>query len=102
MIPPSIQRSHLLDTIKAIDEGSLKIPRNRESTKFDLVFNGKRYPPKFVISKAHERAVPGNSELRGFSGGREANSFLESRGFTVEPQYRHLRRSSEHLNNQEP
>lgn len=51
MIPVNTNRSHVIKAIKKIDE--LVIPDARNSTKYQLVYEGKNYPPKFVISIAN-------------------------------------------------
>lgn len=81
MIPVYIQQKHILQAIEKIDiEG---VPNEYQSTKFDLVFEGKFYPPKYVISLAHF-FIDGNKWTRDkFSGGEETNNFLISRGFEV-------------------
>ena len=81
MIPDSIERSHLLKAItSAIRNG---IPPNRQSTKYDLFHDNRKFPAKYIISLAHTfvdgRELPSNE----FSGGREANNFLLSLSFTV-------------------
>jgi hypothetical protein len=81
MIPANIERQHILQAIQRVNtEG---VPANRESTRFDLVYGGKGYPPKYIISVANEFA---NNELlphEYFTGGNEANGFLRARGFEV-------------------
>ncbi|MGG0120532.1 HNH endonuclease [Bacillus paranthracis] len=72
-IPKNITEEHILKAIDYIDVHG--VPERRHSTKFDLLFNGKLYPPKYVIARANVYA--NGEELREFSGGREANSFLE-------------------------
>ena len=75
--------------LKAIDEWNeigesefLKIFGFEQSTKFDLVYRGKRYPPKAIAGAAyfHQFGV----KFRGFNGGRPTNGKLEELGFTIE------------------
>lgn len=61
------------------------IPAHRESAKYDLIYRGKRYPPKYVLSRANEFIPPGHERLRPFRGGRLTNGFLESSGFKIVP-----------------
>ena len=83
MIPENIQKEHILSAIKDIDlEG---IPTKRISTKWNLVFNGNSYPPKYVISLAGKHALGKEYSDKLFSGGPESNDFLTSRGFSVRP-----------------
>lgn len=75
--------------LKAIDEWNqigetefLKKFGFEQSTKFDLVHDGKRYPPKAIAGAAyyHQFGV----RFRAFSGGKETNDKLEELGFTIE------------------
>ena len=82
MIPKNITRNHVLQAIKDVaNEG---IPSGRTSKKFSLLYNGRRYPPKLIVSRANVYANghPLDSSL--FSGGKETNSFLQKLGFTIE------------------
>lgn len=81
MIPDNIQREHIFKAIERIDiEG---VPNEYQSTKFDLLYNGKLYPPKYVVSLSHI-FIDGQKWTRDkFSGGEETNSFLVSRGFEI-------------------
>lgn len=81
MIPSNIAREHILRAIEWIDSKS--IPDERQSTKYDLLFNGNCYPPKYVISIANKFANGTVWHQSEFHGGDESNSFLEKRGFEV-------------------
>ena len=78
-IPQEIQREHILQAIEEVQQK--KYPDNRESTGYDLVFENRRYPPKVLISLAYKYVSGEPLSPSGFSGGNEANSFLEKRGF---------------------
>ncbi|WML53329.1 hypothetical protein RCG17_01075 [Neobacillus sp. PS3-12] len=81
MIPESISRK---DILKAIDEIDKKgIPTKRKSTKFQLSFKGKCYPPKYIISIAHMYSSGFELDPQEFSGGDESNKFLIKRGFNI-------------------
>jgi hypothetical protein len=81
MIPQNITNNHIETAIKEIkNEG---IPSRRNSKKFDLLFEGERYPPKYVISVANKFANKTELKARKFSGGQETNSFLKRRGFKI-------------------
>lgn len=84
MIPNNITKEHILKAINYIDKNG--VPGDRESTGYNLIFNGKSYPPKYIISIANKFA--NNTELNPslFSGGAETNNFLISYGFNVVPQ----------------
>lgn len=83
MIPENISGSDIVAALAYIDQN--RVPPRRDSTVWDLIYKGKRYPPKYVICIAN-RYING-IELIGneFSGGPEANSFLEIRGFEIVP-----------------
>jgi hypothetical protein len=72
---------HVEEAIARIDREG--VPRRRESTKFHLVVEGRRYPPKYVISLAAAHATGRELRPYEFSGGDETNSVLQSLGFTV-------------------
>ena len=50
MIPKGFQHHHFISAIKEIDRDG--VPRARESRRYDLLVNRKKYPPKYVISIA--------------------------------------------------
>lgn len=81
MIPKNINRNAVLKAIDRIEQEG--IPKGRESKKYNLRFNNKNYPPKYIISLAN--AVVNGLELepREFSGGKETNSYLTSLGFEI-------------------
>lgn len=78
-IPTNITRDHILLALEAIDEKGYD--SKNESTKFDLLFNDKRYPPKVVIKEANY--IANNYELIHFSGGDSSNDFLIALGFSI-------------------
>lgn len=80
-IPQNITRQHALQAIKLIQ--SEGVPIKRESTKFDLVFESKHYPPKVVLSYANVFANGETLHQSEFSGGDEANRYLAKLGFQV-------------------
>jgi len=82
MIPSNITREHIRKALEKIDAEA--IPPSRKPTKFVLVFNGKRYPPKYVISLANEYANDEELKSSKFSGGQETNNFLKRLGFDIE------------------
>jgi hypothetical protein len=82
MIPQAIIKEHVLAALKQIDTNV--VPWHRTSTKFDLVYGGKKYPPKYVISLAAKIATGAELPPEKFSGGDEANSFLKHFGFEIQ------------------
>lgn len=82
MIPQAIKHNHVLQAITQIRTGG--VPRKREPTKFNLVYDGRLYPPKFVLSLAAKFATGIELAASEFSGGDEANSFLADLGFEIQ------------------
>ncbi len=81
MIPKNIQRHHVIEAIIKIDSRS--IPKRRKSTSYSLIFKGKEYPPKYVISLAFKFASGRELACNDFSGGIETNNFLRKLGFDI-------------------
>ncbi len=81
MIPTNISVEHILKAVEKID--SFGVPDHRISTKYVLIFNGKQYPPKYVLSIGNTFANGCELEPYEFSGGIEANGFLRRLGFVV-------------------
>jgi hypothetical protein len=81
MIPDFIKREHILAALVEIDQQG--IPPGRDSTKFKLVHDGKKYPPKYVISLAGRQANGTEIPPDSFGGGHEANKFLSEKGFSI-------------------
>jgi hypothetical protein len=52
--PEKITKEHILIAAKKLDSGQIGI---RPSTKFDVVIDGKLYPPKDLMRLAHEEAT---------------------------------------------
>ena len=81
MIPQLITRDHILKAVARIRQDG--VPRNRISRRYCLVHDGRRFPPKYTISVAHEVATGRPLPPDEFSGGAESNRFLGNRGFKV-------------------
>ena len=81
MIPLNIEREHIIKAIREIDSNG--IPSGRESRKFCLIFEGKQYPPKYVLSLANRFATGEELDPSEFSGGQETNNFLKRLGFDI-------------------
>lgn len=82
MIPDDITREHVLEAMVRIDRQG--VAPGRSGRTFRVLHRGRSYPPKLLISLAHDIAAgrPLPSSL--FSGGVESNSFLQRLGFTVQ------------------
>jgi hypothetical protein len=79
-IPNTIDHSHLIKAIQRIKVNG--VPKRRASTKYDLLYEGSAYPPKYVVSLAN--TFVNERELRHFSGGRETTPSLP--GISGHPQ----------------
>ena len=81
MIPKNITRETVIRAMQEIDKDG--VPKNRLSTKYNISFDGKQYPPKYVLSIANR--IENGVELKAedFGGGRESNSFLMALGFDI-------------------
>ncbi len=64
---------------------TIEIPTNRNLTRcqYELVYNNKSYPPKFVISVANEYANGEWLAPEDFNGGIPLNNFLKKLGFSI-------------------
>ncbi|MGG0847894.1 HNH endonuclease [Peribacillus simplex] len=80
-IPKNINNEHVIEAIHKID--SEGVPERRDSTRFKLSFEGKFYPPKYVITIANIFANGEEYSPSLFSGGDETNGFLTRLGFTI-------------------
>ena len=80
-----VSRQHILHAITQLDNGAES--KFADSIKFDVLFQGKRYPPKEVAGLALE--ILANKEFKpsDFSGGESSASFraLQRCGFTIVP-----------------
>jgi hypothetical protein len=91
-----ISAEHLREAIEKID--SEGVPPHRASTKFEILFNSRKYPPKYVVSVAAKLATGKELLANEFSGEEETNSFLRERGFEVVPKERRtIRENLEHI-----
>ena len=82
MIPQNISRKHILKAIQDIE--NLGFPTSRTSKKFVLEYEGKFYPPKYLISLANKHATGKELRPTAFNGGTESNEFLRHLGFKVD------------------
>lgn len=78
-----IQVTHVLQALKHIDEHG--VPDGAESTGYDLMHEGRRYPPKLALSLAAKYATGEELDRRLFSGGVDAAAFrlLKGLGFSI-------------------
>ena len=81
MIPRSLTRDHVLAAMARIDKEG--IPADRRSRSFDVLHEGRVYPPKCLISIAHEIATGHPLPSDVFTGGSETNGYLRRLDFNV-------------------
>ena len=81
MIPKRIHRSHLLKATQIIDREG--VPKRRGSRKYNIIVNGRQYPPKYLINIAAKLATGKELDHLTYNGGKEANEFLRARGFSI-------------------
>ena len=79
-IPQNITKDHVLKAIKEIDEKG--VPPGRGSKTYFLIHDGKKYPPKYVISLANKYANGEELDYRKFNA-QEAVRYLEKLGFEI-------------------
>jgi len=82
MIPTNITKEHVIKAIQDIESLKVTVPQHRQSEYYDVIYQEKRYPPKFVISQANTYA--NGSELRSNEfDSIEAKAFLPRLGFEI-------------------
>jgi hypothetical protein len=75
-----ITKQHVLDAVDKIErEGMVLIP----STRFDVVINGKAYPPKEVMRYAN--LIANGTKYWPYSGGEPTNKYLRKFEFEIVP-----------------
>ena len=80
MIPKGLTAAHFEKAAKEIDRNG--IPSERASVHYDLVLNGKKYPPKYMISIA-AKYLNGDEWPPGNFNAVEAKNYFESQGYKV-------------------
>ena len=83
MIPDTITSESVEAALKRIRQKG--VPRARRGRGHCLVAQGRHYPPKYVISLAHEVVAGKPLDSGEFEGGRQTNRFLDRLGFEVVP-----------------
>lgn len=80
-----IQKEHILSAIREIDNDGVR--KGRHSTTYDLIYNNKLYPPKYVLSVAARYATGKELEPDDFVGGANTSAFhfLEGLNFQLIP-----------------
>ena len=84
-IPQEITRQNIIDAIEK-DIKRLGWPPRNNSTTYDVLYDGERYPPKIVVMYANYYANGKLFDVNNFSGGEATtNRFFRARGFTIVP-----------------
>ena len=83
-IPSNITPEHI---IQAINEIKIRRwPDKNNSIKYDLLYEGVRYPPKIVVMYANKYANGELFDVSKFTGGEDTtNKFFRARGFEIVP-----------------
>jgi 5-methylcytosine-specific restriction protein B len=83
MIPANIKKEHIDKAIKEIDKTGIR--KGRHSSTYNLVYQGKSYPPKLVVSIANRYANGVELDGKDFDGGpgTEAFKLLEKFDFQI-------------------
>jgi|SRR5450759_5520929 len=77
----TIARHHIQEAIRYIDQHG--VPRRRNSTKYSLRYEGRLYPPKYVIAIAFHHATGQTLTTEDHAGGeQDSNKVLHELGFT--------------------
>jgi hypothetical protein len=79
-----IKKEHILEAIKEIEANPL-LRKGRASSTYDLIYEGKDYPPKLVISIANRYATGEELDHNTFAGGKDTPAFqlLDKGGFEI-------------------
>ena len=67
-LPRNIKRDDILQGIRKIEEEG--IPAQAHSSTYDLLYNGKRFPPKLVLAYANIFANGEELDRNEFEGGK--------------------------------
>ncbi|KVC55645.1 MrcB family domain-containing protein [Burkholderia stagnalis] len=78
-----VTEEHVRQALHEIDQDG--VPEDAESTGYDLIYDGKRYPPKLALSLAVKHATGEPLDRATFSGGEASSAFrlLRRLGFEV-------------------
>ncbi|MBU6994425.1 HNH endonuclease [Ferrovum myxofaciens] len=80
MIPKGLHHEHFKQAATEIDRNG--VPAERRSVYYDLVIEGKRYPPKYIVSLAAKFAT-GEEHLPADFNAVEAKKFFLGKGYEV-------------------
>jgi sporulation protein YlmC with PRC-barrel domain len=91
--PNQIQKEHVLKGIERIDNEK---PSLNPSTRWDVIVNGRPYPPKEVMRFARQQYD--GSDLWEYGGGPPTNKYLERMGFEIIDKTEYNRAMTENSN----
>ncbi|HEX9929499.1 MAG TPA: AAA family ATPase [Pyrinomonadaceae bacterium] len=77
-LPENITKQHVLDAVQKIESENLEL---EPSTGYDVIINGKAYPPKEIMRYAHEQM--NGDRLWSRTGGENTNRYLSRMGFEI-------------------
>lgn len=80
MAIPKVSREEILKAIGFIDENG--VPHGDESARYFLLFEGKSYPPKYVMAVANHLANGSAVDISGYNA-VEIKNYLKNKGFTI-------------------
>lgn len=82
-LPTNITKDHLLSAIDKMDNEG--IPSGGDSKSYDVLYNGRRYPPKLIVAYANIFANGHELDRNTFEGGLDTPCFklLERAGFEI-------------------
>lgn len=83
MIPDNITKEHLKKAIEEVEENGVR--KGRQSSTYNIINNGKQYPPKLIISIANRYANGVELDPNKFEGGKGTPAFklLEACNFEL-------------------
>ena len=83
-IPGNITREHFLQALAEIDQNG--VPPKAQSSTYDLVHDGQKYPPKYALSLANKYANGTALDRASFQSGFDKASFkkIEDCGFEIQ------------------
>lgn len=80
-IPKNIRKEHILSALATIDREGY--PKEHESIKYSLLYEGRKYAPVWVIRMANSFANREPLDPTLYSGGAQSNNFLKKFGFRI-------------------
>ena len=81
MIQKDIDRKHIIKAIEHINEKG--IPDHRNSINYDIIYENKPYPPKYVLSLANMFANGNEISYENHHAVHETHVILKKMGFII-------------------